>query len=163
MRGIFPKGNKGWFQKGHSSLTSFKKGHVVKHSEETRKKISIANKGKIRTISQREKYSDSHRGKIRSEISGENHYAWKGGLSESGKRRRQWKRKNGGSHTKGEWENLKAQYNWSCPHCFKMEPEIKLTEDHIIPLSKGGSDNIENIQPLCGPCNSKKSAKILTV
>ena len=64
-----------------------------------------------------------------------------------------------GSHTLKEWEILKAQYNWTCPICKKREPNIKLTEDHIIPLSKGGSNNIENIQPLCRSCNSSKGAK----
>ena len=68
---------------------------------------------------------------------------------------------NGGTHTVGEWENLKAQYNWACPCCYKSEPDIKLTADHIIPLCKGGSNNIENIQPLCLGCNVKKMTKII--
>jgi 5-methylcytosine-specific restriction endonuclease McrA len=65
-----------------------------------------------------------------------------------------------GNHTLGEWENLKAQYNFKCPSCLKSEPEIRLTEDHIIPLSKGGSHNIENIQPLCRRCNARKQARL---
>jgi len=77
------------------------------------------------------------------------------------KRRRARKLGAEGSHTSGEWETLKAQYNWTCPFCRRSEPKIKLTEDHIIPLSRGGSDNIENIQPLCRSCNARKFTKII--
>ena len=62
-----------------------------------------------------------------------------------------------GSHTLHEWEELKTLFNNKCAICDEVK---KLTKDHIIPLSKGGSDFIENIQPLCKSCNSKKHNKI---
>jgi len=66
-----------------------------------------------------------------------------------------------GSYTLEEWDLLKKEFDYTCPACTLKEPEIKLTVDHIIPLIKGGSDYIENIQPLCLKCNSKKNIKII--
>lgn len=61
-----------------------------------------------------------------------------------------------GKHTLKEWKELKKTYNYTCPSCLKIEPEITLEEDHIVPISKGGTNYIQNIQPLCGNCNRKK-------
>jgi len=76
-------------------------------------------------------------------------------------KRNREKRNSYGNHTFEQWEELKKKYNYTCLSCNKKEPEIKLTEDHVVPLSKGGSDYIENIQPLCRKCNSKKLTKII--
>lgn len=79
------------------------------------------------------------------------------------RRREIRKKNNGGNHTIFQWKELCKKNQNTCLHCGKKEPEIKLTEDHIIPLSKGGSDSINNIQPLCMPCNRKKGNHNITV
>lgn len=71
-----------------------------------------------------------------------------------------------GSHTGEEWGNLKEYYRFRCVQCGIKESELKkkwkgtylnkLTKDHIVPVSRGGTDNIWNIQPLCVSCNSSK-------
>ena len=45
-----------------------------------------------------------------------------------------------------------------CAHCGSRE---KLEYDHIIPVSKGGSNSQRNIELLCEKCNRKKSNKII--
>ena len=59
-----------------------------------------------------------------------------------------------------QWEKVKKKQNYICLYCRKKEPEIKLTIDHIIPITKGGKHSIENIQALCSSCNSKKNNKL---
>lgn len=136
-------------------------------SEERNKKISLSkigntfgrfNKGKVHTDETKKKFSDSHKG-AKSNL-------WKGGLSSApgyksfhSRKRRALKANAPGVFTEQEWEELKAKYNYTCPCCGRAEPEIKLTPDHIVPISKGGSNFIEDIQPLCGSCNSRKGVK----
>jgi 5-methylcytosine-specific restriction endonuclease McrA len=61
-----------------------------------------------------------------------------------------------GSFTSREWKKLCKHYNYTCLRCGRREPQIKLTVDHVIPLSVGGTNSIDNIQPLCQSCNSSK-------
>jgi hypothetical protein len=68
-----------------------------------------------------------------------------------------------GSHTTQEWIDLNEQYGYHCLRCKKHESEFPINsrtgrpfpieQDHIIPLSKGGTNWITNIQPLCHDCN----------
>lgn len=65
----------------------------------------------------------------------------------------------GGTVTAAQWRELKAKYNYTCLKCRRTEPEIKLTLDHVKPVELGGNNAIDNIQPLCGSCNSSKGIK----
>jgi len=129
------------FPKGHKVIGGFKKNHIV--SEGMRRKIALG-------------VSGERNGKY---VDGKSHT--KEGIAIYRKRYKARKKNAEGSHTLGEWELLKKQYNHTCPCCHKSEPKITLTEDHIIPLSKGGSDYIENIQPLCRRCNRDKYTKVI--
>jgi len=64
-----------------------------------------------------------------------------------------------GSYSKYEWLVLCQRYQYRCLCC--RRDDVKLTVDHVIPLTRGGSNNIDNIQPLCGLCNSKKATAVI--
>lgn len=120
-----------------------------KASEETRKKMSLSSP-KIR---------------LKGELRGK---AWKGGVSLQLKYKQlMWRKRRAiqlnaeGSHTEEEWQQLKEKFLFSCLCCKKQEPFIRLTQDHIVPLSRGGNDYISNIQPLCQSCNSRKNTKTI--
>ena len=135
-------------------------------------------KGYKQTKKHREKNSESHRGMDKpwaknlpqlfkagvSHNKGAKHWCWKGGICQN-KEYRSWiKNKRNRilrgiypKHTFKQWGDLIKIFNYKCALCGKKKP---LNIDHIIPISKKGTDEIENIQPLCRNCNSKKSNKI---
>ncbi len=55
-------------------------------------------------------------------------------------------------------EILKEQ-NYQCIYCFCDLRKVKNHIDHILPLSRGGSNLRNNIQILCASCNIKKQAR----
>jgi len=147
---------------GRKNISEAQKGR--KMSDDWKKRQSERMKGFKHTKETKKKLSLSHLGN-KNPMYGKRAWNWKGGYENQlflNAKRRALKRGAIGSYTLGEWELLKKQYGYKCPACGKGEPEIKLCLDHIIPLSKGGSNYIENIQPLCKPCNSHKYNKLIS-
>lgn len=62
-----------------------------------------------------------------------------------------------GSHTLGERDALLEKFEHRCaePTC-RRDIRGAVQWDHIVPITKGGTNWISNMQPLCKSCNSKK-------
>lgn len=63
-----------------------------------------------------------------------------------------------GRFTNEEWSALCDKYGHQCLCCGCVcKPSI----DHIIPLARGGSNLIDNLQPICVRCNKWKHTRII--
>lgn len=60
------------------------------------------------------------------------------------------------THTQEQWRAMLVEFNFSCVRC--GETGLHLDKDHIVPLYQGGSDGIDNLQPLCARCNAGKGS-----
>jgi 5-methylcytosine-specific restriction endonuclease McrA len=79
-----------------------------------------------------------------------------GKVRDYARRYRALKRNSPGEFTEEQFRRLCAFYGNVCVKCGLggvLEP------DHVVPISKGGSNDIGNIQPLCRNCNRTKSDK----
>lgn len=66
------------------------------------------------------------------------------------------KQRTEGRWTAREFELLCEHYGAACLKCGKTE---SLTADHVVPIAKGGLNEISNLQPLCKSCNCRKHVK----
>jgi len=73
------------------------------------------------------------------------------------RRRRAMKKGATSHHTQAEWLALVEFFGGVCLRC--LSADRSLQRDHVTPLSRGGDDGIDNLQPLCGPCNNGKGTK----
>jgi 5-methylcytosine-specific restriction endonuclease McrA len=46
--------------------------------------------------------------------------------------------------------------NWTCVRCNKKLVGSDATVDHRVPLARGGSNDLSNLQSMCRSCNSSK-------
>lgn len=57
------------------------------------------------------------------------------------------------------WSRIVAAFDGACCYCGTAEE--KLTLEHIVPLSKGGTNKISNLAPACADCNGRKKNKFI--
>lgn len=77
--------------------------------------------------------------------------------SEFRHKREAWLRNNESTLTKKQIRELFSTHPF-CEYCGSTE---KLTLDHIIPVSRGGPNTLENVTIACKSCNSSKNNKTL--
>ena len=58
-----------------------------------------------------------------------------------------------------KWKALVESFAGFCPYCSSWGHELTL--DHILPVSSGGDNHIDNLMPCCFRCNTLKGAKPL--
>lgn len=61
--------------------------------------------------------------------------------------------------TTHQWEELLATFNGHCAYCLRTFDSLEI--EHVIPISRNGSNTQSNIVPACRGCNSKKGRKTL--
>lgn len=57
--------------------------------------------------------------------------------------------------TPAEWRQIREVFGERCAYCLRRG--VRLTQDHVVPLSRGGEHVAHNIVPACQPCNSRKN------
>jgi hypothetical protein len=153
---------------------------VHKYEKDNPEKIAVRKRvyyeaNKERTKPQRRKYRETNREKL---IAGQRLW-YENNREKVAKRNRKWYKANldkvrdrttlrrarkagaTGSHTAAQFRALIEATGGICLCCGRhFTDDLRPTEDHIVPLSKGGSDDITNIQPLCHSCNCSKYVKI---
>lgn len=58
--------------------------------------------------------------------------------------------------TPQEWEAILEAAGYACVYCGATE---HITQDHLVPISRGGDHTANNVAPACDSCNSQKHTK----
>jgi 5-methylcytosine-specific restriction endonuclease McrA len=68
------------------------------------------------------------------------------------------RRRAAGVLTIADWQGVLALYGSDCLSCGSDDPP---TIDHVVPIIQGGSNTVDNVQPLCRTCNTRKGRKTI--
>lgn len=128
----------------HSNIQRERKRHRDYHSRNRKDQLK-----KKREFYEENKESESNKRRIYKKINPDV-------MSLSSGRRRARKAGNGGSHT---IDQRREKFTLLGDVCYYCGIPGKMTVDHLIPISRGGTDDIENIVPACLLCNARKNNK----
>jgi 5-methylcytosine-specific restriction endonuclease McrA len=62
-------------------------------------------------------------------------------------------------HNASDWKFCQEDFNYRCAYCGirrRDTPEKYLVREHVVPISREGTDDISNIVPACLACNLRK-------
>ena len=135
---------------------------VARWRKENREKYRITELARLereadRLREYRRQYYEQHKDKI-------NRYATQWGLkTRAGKVfrhiNRARRRKKGDHWTPEDIVRIRLQQNNRCANPYCLTELTNFHKDHIVPVARGGSQSVSNIQLLCPPCNHRKWAK----
>lgn len=150
-----------WRKKHPEKTTEYKRRYREKHRDKVQARgRQYRQEHHNELLAYQRKYRQEHSGKHLEQV-----LQWQRDNPEkvAARQRRRRARKLGaeGSFTTEEWHELCDSFDWRCAACGVPHEIAPLTMDHIVPLSRDGTDWIENIQPLCRSCNSRKGTKTI--
>ena len=137
------------YQEEHKEeISEYKKGWAAYNEEKVAaSKLAYYEREREEVIARSKKWAESNPEKVRQ------------AKANNRRKRRAARHASPGIFTAEEFEALCESYDNRCLAC--GETKAALEADHVVPLTKGGSDSISNIQPLCGSCNRKKFVTII--
>lgn len=148
--------NRQYYKENKARLDKVNRAYAVEHRDEIRAYQRQYKADNPRT--ERDKFTDQERYKRKRDEIRAAQRAYQRQHPEMSARRtmRYYARKlrADGDHTAAQWKALRAWFGERCVCCGATR---KIEADHVISLQLGGSDWIENIQPLCRSCNAAKA------
>lgn len=155
------------FYKSHSTRDKLgiycKPCHLIRSREASRKyRATSEGQAKHREEERKRRLNNTERVRALAKITNNrykanNPEARKISVSKSQHKRRAQKQANGIYEVS---KDFYAQlYSSPCVGCGTSE---NITADHIVPISRGGTEAESNLQPLCGSCNSSKGNKLMS-
>lgn len=165
-----------WVSENSEAVRARKREHYLKDPEKVKERAKAwraenAELVKLRAKEYRENNSERYKGYSikwarknakRSALYNKRHREENPDLYREAVRRRRAKKRNAPTFqvSQRDIHRLLVRHSWCCAYCGKSLAE-GYHIDHVVPLSRGGSNSIGNYLPACPTCNDSKGSKFL--